>query len=260
MRFSTAVRIGCSGCPDGDSIGFAKGPGRETDMRRAGHSRIGTPAPVGRGHGLLTAALAVALIATGALGAVTAPLAQGKNQAQGREAKAAPTPDVVSIAVGNVIGEWAVLYEYDEIPLTPEFGRAIRKDRAFMLRPGLLGKLKRMMATRRRVGDVRISLRTKTRGNLASTFRELLINKEGRNLVFRLPANDELARLEGAVGLKVEPNAGYFKGVFWFWAARLQSAAAALGVLAPDGEFYVLKGRHKDPWPLIRDSGGARGG
>ena len=227
-------------------------------MRRAGHSRIGTPAPVGCGHGFLTAALLIAVIAAGTLGAVTQSLAQGKSEPQGREAKAARASDTVSIAVGNVIGEWAVLYEYDEIPLPPEFGRAIRKDRAFRLRPGLLGKLKRMTTTRRRVGAVRISLRTKTRGNVASAFRELLISKEGRALVFRLPANDELARLEGAVGLKVKPNAGYFKGVFWFWAARLQSAATALGVLAPDGEFYVLKGRHKDPWPLIRDAGGAR--
>ncbi len=115
-----------------------------------------------------------------------------------------------------------------------------------------------MTAARRRFGDARITLRTKTRGNVASVFQELLINKEGHALVFRLPANDELAHLEGAVGLKVQPNAGYFKGVFWFWAARLQSAAAALGVLSPDSEFYVLKGRHKDPWPLIRDAGGAR--
>ena len=229
-------------------------------MTRAGHSRIGTPAPVGRGHGFLTAALLIALIAAGTLGAVTQSLAQGKSEPQGRGAKAALTSDVVSIAVGNVIGEWAVLYEYDEIPLPPELGRAVRKNRAFMLLPSLLGKLKRMMVARRRVGDVRISLRTKTRGNVASAFRELLINKEGRGLVFRLPANDELAHLKGAVGLKVEPNAGYFKGVFWFWAARLQSAAAALGVLSPDGEFYMLKGKHKDPWPLIRDAGGARRG
>ena len=230
-------------------------------MRRAGHSRIGTPAPVGRGHGFLMSVLGVALIvAAGALGAVTQSLAQGKSEPQGREAKAAPTSDVVSIAVGNVIGEWAVLYEYDEILLPPELARAIRKDRAFMLHPGLLGKLRRMMVARRRVGDVRITLRTKTGGNVASAFRELLINKEGRALVFRLPANDELARLEGAVGLKVEPNAGYFNEVYGFWAARLQSAAAALGVLAPDAEFYMLKGKLKDPWPLIRDGRGARGG
>ena len=227
-------------------------------MRRAGHSRIGTPAPVGCGHGFLTAALLIAVIAAGTLGAVTQSLAQGKSEPQGREAKAARASDTVSIAVGNVIGEWAVLYEYDEIPLPPEFGRAIRKDRAFRLRPGLLGKLKRMTTTRRRVGAVRISLRTKTRGNVASAFRELKISKDGRGLVFYLPPIDELAQLEGAVGLKVRPNAGYFKGVFWFWAARLQSAAAALGVLAPDAEFYVLKGRHKDPWPLIRDAGGGR--
>ncbi|MCZ6482437.1 MAG: hypothetical protein O6757_04250, partial [Alphaproteobacteria bacterium] len=88
-------------------------------MRRAGHSTIHSPAPVGRGHGFLTAALAVALIAAGALGAVTTPLAQAPlaqaplAQAQGREAKAAQASDAVSIAVGNVIGEWAVLYEYD---------------------------------------------------------------------------------------------------------------------------------------------------
>ncbi len=227
-------------------------------MRWAGHSRIGTPAPVGRGQGFLTAALAIAVIAAGTLGAVSQSLAQDKSEPQEREAKAAPASDVVSIAVGNVIGEWAVLYEYDEFPLPAELGRAIRKDRAFRLRPSLLGKLKRMMVARRRIGDVRISLRTKTRGNVASAFQELLINKEGHALVFRLPANDELAQLEGAVGLKVKPNAGYFKGVFWFWTARLQSAAAALGVLAPDGEFYVLKERHKDPWPLIRDAGGAR--
>ena len=226
-------------------------------MRPAGHSRIGTPAPVGCGHGFLIAALLMAVIIAGTLGAVSQSLAQDKSGPQGREAKAAPTSDVVSIAVGNVIGEWAVLYEYDEFPLPAELGSTIRKDRAFRLRPGLLGKLRRMMVARRRVGDVRISLRTKTRGNVASTFQELLINKEGHALVFRLPANDELAQLEGAVGLKVQPNAGYFKGVFWFWAARLQSAAAALGVLSPDGEFYVLKGRHKDPWPLIRDAGGA---
>ncbi len=151
-----------------------------------------------------------------------------------------------------------MLYEYDEIPLPPELGRAIRKDRAFRLRPSLLGKLKRMTAARRRVGDARITLRTKTRGNVASAFRELKISKDGRGLVFYLPANDELVHLEGAVGLKVEPNAGYFQGVFWFWAARLHSAAATLGVLSPDAEFYVRKGRHKDPWPLIRDAGGAR--
>ena len=230
-------------------------------MRPAGHSKIGTPAPVGRGHGFLTAALGVALIAAGALGAVTAPLAQAPlAQAQGREAKAARASDAVAIAVGNVIGEWAVLYEYDEIPLTPEFGRAIRKNRAFRLRPSLLGKLKRMTAARRRVGDARITLRTKTRGNVASAFRELKISKDGRGLVFYLPPIDELAQLEGAVGLKVEPNAGYFKEVFWFWAARLHSAAATLGVLSPDAEFYVLKGRHKDPWRLIRDAGGAPGG
>ncbi len=226
-------------------------------MRRARHSTVDSSAPVGGGHGFLITALLVALIA-----AFTAPLAhaQGKSQTPGREAKAAPASDAVSIAVGNVIGEWAVLYEYDEIPLPSELGRAIRKDRAFTLRPGLLGKLKRMMVARRRVGDVRITLRTKTRGNVASAFRELLINKEGHALVFRLPANDELARLEGAVGLKVEPNASYFKEVYGFWAARLQSVAAALGVLSPDAEFHVLKGRHKDPWPLIRDAGGARGG
>ena len=236
-------------------------------MRRAGHSRIGTPAPVGRGHGFLMSALAVALIAAGALGAVTAPLAQaplaqaqGKSQAQGREAKAARASDTVAIAVGNIIGEWAVLYEYDEIPLPPELGRAIRKNRAFRLRPSLLGKLKRMTAARRRVGEARITLRTKTRGNVASAFRELKISKDGRGLVFQLLPIDELAQLEGAVGLKVQPNAGYFKGVFWFWAARLHSAAAALGVLSPDAEFYVLKGKHKDPWPLIRDAGGAPGG
>ena len=73
-------------------------------MRRAGHSTIDSPAPVGRGHGFLTAALAVALIAVGALGTVTAPLAQGKSQAQGREAKTARASDAVAIAVGNVIG------------------------------------------------------------------------------------------------------------------------------------------------------------
>ena len=230
-------------------------------MRRAGHSTIHSPAPVGRGHGFLTAALAVALIAAGALGAVTTPLAQAPlAQAQGREAKAAQASDAVSIAVGNVIGEWAVLYEYDEIPLTPEFGRAIRKARAFRLRPSLLGRLKRMTVVRRRFGDARITLRTKTRGNVASAFRELKISKDGRGLVFQLLPIDELAQLEGAVGLKVEPNAGYFKEVFWFWAARLQSAATALGVLSPDAEFYVLKGRRKDPWPLIRDAGGAPGG
>ncbi len=240
-------------------------------MRRAGHSTINSPAPVGRGHGFLTAALAVALIAAGALGAVTAPLAQAplaqaqgkkqtKNQTQGREAKAAQASDAVSIAVGNVIGEWAVLYEYDEIPLTPELGRALRKARAFRLRPSLLGRLKRMTVVRRRFGDARITLRTKTRGNVASAFRELKIGKDGRGLVFYLPPIDELAQLKGAVGLKVEPNAGYFKEVFWFWAARLQAAATALGVLSPDAEFYVLKGRRKDPWPLIRDAGGAPGG
>ena len=240
-------------------------------MRRAGHSTINSPAPVGRGHGFLTAALAVALIAAGALGAVTTPLAQAPlaqaplaqaplAQAQGREAKAAQASDAVSIAVGNVIGEWAVLYEYDEIPLTPEFGRAIRKARAFRLRPSLLGRLKRMTVVRRRFGDARITLRTKTRGNVASAFRELKISKDGRGLVFQLLPIDELAQLEGAVGLKVEPNAGYFQEVFWFWAARLQSAATALGVLSPDAEFYVLKGRRKDPWPLIRDAGGAPGG
>ena len=231
-------------------------------MRRAGHPTVDSPAPVGCGHGFLTAALAVVLIAAGALGTVTAPLAQaqGKSQAQGREAKAAGASDTVSITVGNVIGQWAVLYEYDEIPLTPEFGRAIRKARAFRLRPSLLGKLKRMTVTRRRFGDARITLRTKTRGNVASAFRELKISKDGRGLVFHLPAIDELAQLKGAVGLKVEPNAGYFQEVFWFWAGRLQSAATALGVLAPDGEFYVLKGRRQDPWPLIRDAGGATGG
>jgi hypothetical protein len=230
-------------------------------MTRAGHSRIGTPAPIGRGHGFLTTALLIAVIVAAALGAVTAPLAQAPlAQTQGREAKAARASDAVAIAVGNVIGEWAVLYEYDEIPLTPELGLAIRKNRAFRLRPSLLGKLKRMTATRRRFGDARISLRTKTRGNVASAFRELKISKEGRGLVFRLPANDELARLEGAVGLKVKPNAGYFQEVFWFWAARLHSTATALGVLSPDAEFYVLKRRHKDPWPLIRDAGGVPGG
>ena len=229
-------------------------------MTRAGHSRIGTPAPVGRGHGFGVSALAVALIAAGALFAVTQSLAQGKSEPQGREANAARSRDAVSIAVGNVIGEWAVLFEYDEIPLPPEFGRAIRKNRAFGLRPGLLGKLKRMTVTRRRFGAARITLRTKTRDDVASAFRELKIGKEGGGLVFRLPANDELAQLEGAVGLKVDPNAGYFQEVFGFWAARLRSAAAALGVLSPDGEFYVLKGRYKDPWPLIRDAGGATGG
>ncbi len=230
-------------------------------MRRAGHSRIAPPAPVKRGYGFLTATLAVALIAAGALGTVTAPLAQdqGKSQAQGRGAKAAQASDAIAIAVGNVIGEWAVLYEYDEIPLTPEFGSAIRKARAFRLRPGVLGKLKRMTAARRRVGDARITLRTKTRGNVASAFRELKISKDDRGLVFYLPPIDELAPLEGAVGLKVKPNAGYFQEVFWFWAARLQSAATALGVLSPDAEVYVLKGRHQDPWPLIRDAGGATG-
>ena len=226
-------------------------------MRRAGHSTIDSPAPIRRRHGFLTAALAVALIAAGALGAVTAPLAQGKSEPQGREAKSARASDAIAIAVGNVIGEWAVLYEYDEIPLTPELGRAIRKDRAFRLRPSQLGKLKRMTAARRRVGEARITLRTKTRGNVASAFRELKISKDGLGLVFHLAADDELAQLKGTVGLKIEPDAGYFQGVFWFWAARLQSAATALGVLAPDAEFYVLKGKHKDPWPLIRDSGGA---
>ncbi len=117
-----------------------------------------------------------------------------------------------------------------------------------------------MTAARRRFGDARITLRTKTRGNVASAFRELKISKDGRGLVFHLPPIDELAQLEGAVGLKVRPNAGYFKGAFWFWAARLHSAAAALGVLSPDGEFYVRKGRHQDPWPLIRDAGRASGG
>ena len=230
-------------------------------MRRAGHSTIDSPAPIRRRHGFLTAALAVALIAAGALGAVTTPLAQAPlAQAQGREAKAAQASDAVSIAVGNVIGEWAVLYEYDEIPLTPEFGRAIRKARAFRLRPSLLGKLKRMTAARRRVGEARITLRTKTRGNVASAFRELKVSKDGLGLVFQLLPNDELAQLEGAVGLKIEPDAGYFKGVYGFWAARLQSAATALGVLSPDAVFYVLKGRRKDPWPLIRDAGGATGG
>ncbi len=231
-------------------------------MRRAGHSTIDSPAPIRRRHGFLTAALAVVLIAAGALGTVTAPLAQaqGKSQAQGREAKAAQASDSVSIDVGHVIGEWAVLYEYDAIPLTPELGRALRKNRAFRLRPSLLGQLKRMTAARRRVGEARITLRTKTRGNVASTFRELKIGKDGGGLVFYLPANDELAHLKRAVGFKIEPNAGYFQEVFWFWAARLQSAATALGVLAPDAEFYVLKGRRQDPWPLIRDAGGATGG
>lgn len=226
-------------------------------MRRARHSRIGTPAPIRRGHGFLTAALLIAVIAAGTLGAVTQSLAQGKSEPQGRGAKAAPTPEVVSIAVGNVIGEWAVLYEYDEIPLPPELGRAIRKYRAFRLLPSLLGKLKRMTATRRRVGEARITLRTKTRGNVASAFRELKISKDSHGLVFQLLPIDELAHLKGAVGLKVQPNAGYFKGVYGFWAARLQSAATAFGVLSPDAEFYVLKGKHKDPWPLIRDAGGA---
>ncbi len=227
-------------------------------MRRAGHSRIGTQAPAGRGHGFLRSALAAAVIVAGARGAVTAPLAQGKSEPQGREAKAARSSDTVSIAVGNVIGEWAVLYEYDEIPLTPEFGRAIRKARAFRLSPDLLEKLKRMTAARRRVGSARITLRMKTRGNVASAFRELKITKDEGGLVFHLPSSNELAQLEGAIGLKVKPNAGYIQKVFWFWAARLQSAAAALGVLSPDAEFYVLKGRRKDPWPLIRDAGGAR--
>jgi hypothetical protein len=117
-----------------------------------------------------------------------------------------------------------------------------------------------MTVVRRRFGDARITLRTKTRGNVASAFRELKISKDGRGLVFQLLPIDELAQLEGAIGLKVQPNAGYFKEVFWFWAARLQSAATALGVLSPDAEFYVLKGRRKDPWPLIRDAGGAPGG
>ena len=236
-------------------------------MRRAGHSTIDSPAPVGRGHGFLTAALAVALIAAGALGAVTAPLAQaplaqaqGKSQTQGPDAKAAQASDTISIAVGNVIGEWAVLYEYDEIPLTPEFGRAIRKARAFRLRPSLLEKLKRMTAARRRVGSARITLRMKTRGNVASAFRELKISKDAGGVVFHLPSSNELAQLEGAVGLKIEPNAGHIHDVFWFWAARLQAAAVALGVLSPGGEFYVLKGRRNDPWPLIRDAGGAPGG
>ena len=215
---------------------------------------------------VLTAALLIAVIVAGTLGAVTAPLAQaplaqaqGKSEPQGREAKATRASDAVSIAVGHVIGEWAVLYEYDEIPLPPEVGRAIRKSRAFRLRPSLLGKLKRMTATRRRVGDARISLRTKIRGNVASAFRELKISKDGGGLVFYLPDNDELAHLKGAVGLKIEPNAGYFQEVFWFWAARLHSLVADLGVLAPDA-VYVLKGKHKDPWPLIRDAGGATGG
>ncbi|TDI57702.1 MAG: hypothetical protein E2O94_05530, partial [Alphaproteobacteria bacterium] len=147
-------------------------------MRRAGHSRIAPPAPVGRGHGFFTAALLIAVIAAGTLGAVTQSLAQGKSEPQGREAKAARASDAISIAVGNVIGEWAVLYEYDEIPLSPEFGRAIRKARAFRLRPSLLEKLKRMTAARRRVGSARITLRMKTRGNVASAFRELKITKD----------------------------------------------------------------------------------
>lgn len=227
-------------------------------MRRAGHSRIATPAPVGRGRGFLTAALAVAVIAAGTLGTVSPSLAQDKSGPQGREAKAAQASDTVSIAVGNVIGEWAVLYEYDEFPLPPELGRAIRKDRAFRLLPSLLEKLKRMTATRRRVGETRISLRTQTRGNVTSAFRELKISKDGYGLVFQLLPIDELTQLEGAVGFKVQPDAGYFKEVYGFWAARLQSTATALGVLSPNSEFYVLKGKHKDPWPLIRDSGGAR--
>ncbi len=226
-------------------------------MRQAGHSTIDSPAPVGRGHGFLTAALLIAVIVAGTLGAVTQSLAQGKSEPQGRQAKTDPTSDVVTIAVGNVIGEWAVLYEYDELPLPPELARAIRKDRVFRLRPSLLGKLKRMTATRRRVGEARITLRTKTRGNRASAFRELKISKDGRGLVFRLPPSYELAQLKGVVGSKVEPNAGYFQEVFWFWAARLHSTAAALGVLSPSREFYVLKGRRKDPWPLIRDAGRA---
>jgi hypothetical protein len=204
------------------------------------------------------AALVIAVIAAGTLGAVTQSLAQGKSEAERRRAKAAPASDVVSIATGNVIGEWAVLYEYDEIPLPPELGRTIRRDRAFRLLPSQLGKLKRMTAIRRRVGETRITLRTKTRGNVASAFRELKISKDGRGLVFQLLPIDELTHLEGAVGLKVKPDAGYFRGVFGFWATRLQSAATALGVLAPEAEFYVLKGKHKDPWPLIRDTGGAR--
>jgi hypothetical protein len=204
------------------------------------------------------AALVIAVIAAGTLGAVTQSLAQGKSEAERRRAKAAPASDVVSIATGNVIGEWAVLYEYDEIPLPPELGRAIRRDRAFRLLPSQLGKLKRMTAIRRRVGETRITLRTKTRGNVVSAFRELKISKDGRGLVFQLLPIDELTHLEGAVGLKVKPDAGYFRGVFGFWATRLQSAATALGVLAPEAEFYVLKGKHKDPWPLIRDTGGAR--
>ena len=234
-------------------------------MRQAGLSTINSPTCIGRGRGFFTATLVIAVIVTGTLGAVTqslaqAPLAQAQSdsQTQGREAKAARASDVVSIAVGNVIGEWAVLYEYDEFPLPPELGRAIRKDRAFKLLPGLLGKLKRMTVARRRVGDVRISLRTKTRGNVASAFRELKIGKDGHGLVFRLPASNELTHLKGAVGLKVQPNAGYFQEVYWFWATRLHSLATALGVLAPDAEFYVLRRRHKDPWPLIRDAGGAR--
>ncbi len=227
-------------------------------MRRAGHSRIATPAPVGRGRGFLTAALAVAVIAAGTHLAVSPSLAQDKSGPQGREAKAAQASDTVSIAVGNVIGEWAVLYEYDEFLLPPELGRAIRKDRAFRLLPSQLEKLKRMTATRRRVGKTRISLRTKTRGNVASAFRELKISKDGYGLVFQLLPIDELTQLEGAVGFKVKHDAGYFKEAYGIWAARLQSTATALGVLSPDSEFYVLKGKHKDPWPLIRDSGGAR--
>ena len=100
-------------------------------------------------------------------------------------------------------------------------------------------------------------MRTKNRGRVASAFRELKISKDSHGLVFQLLPIDELAHLKGAVGLKVQPNAGYFKGVYGFWAARLQSAATAFGVLSPDAEFYVLKGKHKDPWPLIRDAGGA---
>ncbi len=209
---------------------------------------------------VLTAALLIAVIVAGTLGAVTQSLAQGKSEPQGREAKATRASDAVSIAVGNVIGEWVVLYEYDEIPLTPELGRALRKNRAFRLRPSLLGKLKRMTAARRRVGEARITLRTKTRGNVASAFRELKIGKDGRGLVFYLPPIDELAQLKGAVGLKVEPNAGYIQEMFGFWAARLRSTATALGVLEPGGEFYVLKGRRKDPWTMLRNSGGAPDG
>jgi hypothetical protein len=204
------------------------------------------------------AALVIAVIAAGALGAVTQSLAQGKSEAERRRAKAAPASDVISIATGNVIGEWAVLYEYDEIPLPAELGRAIRRDRAFRLLPSLLRKLRRMTAIRRRVGETRITLRTKTQGRVASAFRELEIIKDDRGLVFQLLPIDELTQLKGAVGLKVQPNAGYFKGVYGFWAARLKSAATALGVLAPEAEFYVLKGKHKDPWPLIRGTGGAR--